>query len=209
MPSAGGTRTTTDETKSWRSGTYAASEDPGVKNIAKATIFTCLSHDIIAHETTHALVDGLRASFLIPTGPDVLAFHEAIGDLVAIFLHFQYPTVVRTVLQCARGDLRQPTMLIDLAQQFGQTTGAGRALRVRARRVAARRRLAYDGAIGVMPSAAFSWRPCTTRSSPSTPEDGADMRLATGGTGWCRMGHLHGISSTSWRTRRASSQSNS
>ena len=80
-------------------GYYAADEDPGVGNIPKGTIFTCLSHDIIAHETTHALVDGLRASFLIPTGPDVLAFHEAIADLVAIFLHFQYPTVVRSALQ--------------------------------------------------------------------------------------------------------------
>src|SRR5262249_19395793 len=32
-------------------------------------IFTCLSHDIVAHETTHALVDGIRRYFMEPTNP--------------------------------------------------------------------------------------------------------------------------------------------
>src|SRR3954470_2100458 len=36
---------------------------PG-KNLPGQTVFTCLSHDIIAHETTHAIVDGIRAYFM-------------------------------------------------------------------------------------------------------------------------------------------------
>ena len=51
-------------------------------------VFTCLSHDIIAHEVTHAIIDGIRTYFTQPSNPDVLAFHEAFADLAALFNHF-------------------------------------------------------------------------------------------------------------------------
>src|SRR3974377_1407123 len=43
-------------------------------------VFSCLSHDIVAHETTHALLDGMFKDFVVPTNPDVLAFHEGFAD---------------------------------------------------------------------------------------------------------------------------------
>ena len=92
-------------------------------------VFTALSHDIVAHETTHALLDGLRASFAVPTGPDVLAFHEAFGDLVALFLHFSYRTVVETAIASARGELALSKLLLGLARQFGDATGRNGPLR--------------------------------------------------------------------------------
>jgi hypothetical protein len=58
-------------------------------------VFTCLSHDIIAHETTHALLDGVHPRFNEPVNEDVLAFHEAFADIVALFQHFSYPGVLR------------------------------------------------------------------------------------------------------------------
>jgi hypothetical protein len=58
-------------------------------------VFTCLSHDIIAHETSHALLDGLHRRFKEPSNPDTLAFHEAFSDIVAIFQHFTYPEILR------------------------------------------------------------------------------------------------------------------
>jgi hypothetical protein len=93
------------------------------------TVFTALSHDIIAHETTHALLDGMHYYFNEPTNPDVLAFHEAISDIVALLQHFTYPEVLRHQLANARGDLTDETLLGKLAQEFGQATGGHGALR--------------------------------------------------------------------------------
>src|SRR5688572_6520808 len=39
------------------------------------TVFTCLSHDVIAHETTHAVLDGIRTYFTEASGPDQAGFH--------------------------------------------------------------------------------------------------------------------------------------
>lgn len=92
-------------------------------------VFTALSHDIVAHETTHALLDGLHRRFREATNPDVLAFHEAFADIVALFQHFSMGDALRDAVAKARGDLFQPTMLAKLAVQFGNATGHYGALR--------------------------------------------------------------------------------
>jgi hypothetical protein len=99
------------------------------RNLPRGLVFTSLSHDIVAHELTHALLDGLRSHFMLPTGPHVLAFHEGFADLVAIFQHFSYEQVVYAALGRARGKLEAATALTGLAQQFGQTIGERQALR--------------------------------------------------------------------------------
>src|SRR6266481_4385080 len=72
-------------------GYYTADKGQTIgNNLPGGEFYTCLSHDIVAHEMTHALLDGLRANFTIPCGPDVLAFHEAFADLVAILQKFSY-----------------------------------------------------------------------------------------------------------------------
>jgi len=93
-------------------------------------VFTCLSHDIVAHETTHALLDGLHRRFKEGTNPDVFAFHEAFADIVAIFQHFTFPELLlRHVVRSTRGNLASGELLADLARQFGEATGHSRALR--------------------------------------------------------------------------------
>lgn len=75
------------------------------RNIPGQPVFTCLSHDVVVHETTHAIVDGIRAFFMEQTNPDVLAFHEAFADLAALFRHFTHKEVLRDTIERTGGAL--------------------------------------------------------------------------------------------------------
>ncbi len=102
--------------------------NPG-PNLPGQTVFTCLSHDVIAHEMTHAIVDRLRPLFLEPSNEDVLAFHEGFADIIALFQHFSFQDILQDQIQRTRADIRTRTPLVELARQFGYATGAGQALR--------------------------------------------------------------------------------
>jgi quinol monooxygenase YgiN len=91
--------------------------------------FTCLSHDIIAHETTHAILDGLHRRYTEDTNPDVLAFHEAFADIIALFQHFTFPHVLKNQIAATRGNLAEQNLLGKLAQEFGIAIGNYSALR--------------------------------------------------------------------------------
>jgi hypothetical protein len=102
--------------------------NPG-ENLPGGLVFTCLSHDVVAHETTHALLDGLHRYFAESSNPDVLAFHEAFADIVALFQHFTQPEALRDQISKTRGDLATQNLLGELAHQFGQAIGSHGALR--------------------------------------------------------------------------------
>src|SRR5579859_7445671 len=110
-------------------GYFAAdADDPGA-NLPGQYVFTCLSHDVVAHEVAHAALDRLHRFYRDPTNPHVPALHEAFADIVALFQRFTFPGVVRTVMQQTRGDLRQPNPLLDIGAQFGAAAGLGKPLR--------------------------------------------------------------------------------
>jgi len=92
-------------------------------------VFTCLWHDIVAQETTHALLDGLHRRFVEPTHPDVWALPQAFADVVALFQHFSHPGVLRHRIARTGGDLERQNLLAELAYQFGQAIGRYGALR--------------------------------------------------------------------------------
>ncbi len=88
-----------------------------------ALVFTCLSHDIIAHEVTHAILDGMHRNYNDATNPDILAFHEAFADIVALFQHFTFPDVLKHQIGKTRGQLESQNLLGQLAQEFGTAIG--------------------------------------------------------------------------------------
>ncbi|MGE0460035.1 MAG: S8 family serine peptidase [Vicinamibacterales bacterium] len=183
-------------------GYFKAPEREEAEHVPGGLVFTCLSHDIIAHETVHALLDGMHRRFLSPTNPDVRAFHEAFADIVALLQHFTFPEIVRHQIASTRGGLRSHQNLLgQLAGQFGRSTG---------------RRGALRDAIGRINPAGGEWEP--HRPDPSEyrtllePHDRgailvaavfdaflaiyerrtADLlRVATGGTGVLQPGAIH------------------
>ena len=92
-------------------------------------VYTCLSHDIVAHETTHAILDGMHRHYNEPTNADVLALHEAFADIVALLQHFTMRDFLEMEIGRTRGDIEAESMLGSLAVQFGRTTGGRGALR--------------------------------------------------------------------------------
>jgi hypothetical protein len=78
---------------------------------------------------SHALLDGLHPRFAEPSNLDVLAFHEAFADIVALFQHFSHPEVLKHEIQRTQGNLADHSLLGQLAQQFGRAVGRYGALR--------------------------------------------------------------------------------
>ena len=159
-------------------------------NSGRRLVFTCLSHDVVAHETTHALLDGMHRRYQEATNPDVHAFHEAFADIVAIFQHFTFPELLRFEIAEVQGKLELGVMLAGLAREFGAALGRKDGLR---------------NAIGKTPTP-------TDYADATEPHDRgavlvaavfeaflaiyarrtADLlRIATGGSGVLRQGALH------------------
>jgi subtilisin family serine protease len=110
-------------------GYFEASADNPGEHMPGSRVYTCLSHDIIAHETTHAILDGMHRRFDEATNPDVLAFHEAFADIVALLQHLTLPDVLESEIARTRGDIESESSLGMLAVQFGQASGGRGALR--------------------------------------------------------------------------------
>ncbi len=132
-------------------GYFEASLDEAGTNLPGQVVFTCLSHDIVVHETTHAVLDGIREYFNEPTGDDAAAFHEGFADIVALLQHFSFKDALLDTIQRTGGlihrqqltpdvkpetsgpmiqaEIGEDNPMVDLARQFGEAMGNRRALR--------------------------------------------------------------------------------
>jgi hypothetical protein len=64
----------------------------------KRRVYSCLSHEIVAHETAHALLDGLRERYMDPSSPQQAGFHEGFADIVALLSILSAESVVTKVV---------------------------------------------------------------------------------------------------------------
>ncbi len=110
-------------------GYFSASPKTAALQMPGSLVFSCLSHDVVAHEVTHAILDGLHRNYNRATNPDVLAFHEAFADIVALLQHFTFPEVLKHQIARTRGDLEKQNLLGELAQQVGVAMGQYGSLR--------------------------------------------------------------------------------
>jgi len=80
-------------------------------------VTTAQSADVIAHEIGHAVWDGLRprAGYSGEAG----AFHEAFGDCSALLHALQQESNIAKALEQNGGDLRNPSLVSRMAEEFG------------------------------------------------------------------------------------------
>jgi hypothetical protein len=92
-------------------------------------IYTSLSHDIVSHETGHAILDGIAPDLYHAITPQSLALHEGIADLVALLMAFRNDTLRQTVLDQTGGSIANITAFSSVAEEFGLAQGKPGALR--------------------------------------------------------------------------------
>ena len=94
------------------------------------TVHTCRSFDIVAHETGHAVLDGLKPGWLSAGNPPQTGgLHESFGDLTAIFLALAQPDQADALVAITKSDLHDRSFLADLAEEFGRALGMPSGLR--------------------------------------------------------------------------------
>ncbi len=93
-------------------------------------IMTCRAQDIVAHETGHAVLDGICPGFMESYLPQTGAIHEAFGDISSMFVLLDDPQACEEVILKSKCDLHQKGLfLTDLANQFGVAIGQREGLR--------------------------------------------------------------------------------
>jgi hypothetical protein len=83
-------------------------------------VYTCLSHDIVAHETGHAILDGIRPYYYQISSVQTAAFHEFLADLTAILSALRINAVRHAVAEISKGNLWEDDVISDLAEEFAR-----------------------------------------------------------------------------------------
>ncbi|GEM_PF-2165098 len=85
------------------------------------TQYFCRSLDLVAHETSHAIIESLRPGIHESCGKDGMAVIEAIADLSAFFLKISNPEISECLAQIKSNSLKQKSMITEFAWGFYHT----------------------------------------------------------------------------------------
>src|ERR1041384_6178836 len=86
------------------------------------TVYTSLSHDIVSHETGHAILDGIAPDLYNCISPQALALHEAVADLTALTMALRSGPLRTAVLEQTNGNLKGRTAFSKVAEEFGHAS---------------------------------------------------------------------------------------
>ncbi len=84
-------------------------------------IFSSLSRDIVAHETAHAILDGIAPDLYHALTPQSLALHEAVADLTAALMAFRSRVLREAVLNKTGGSISDSTPFSSVAEEFARS----------------------------------------------------------------------------------------
>jgi hypothetical protein len=82
-------------------------------------VYTCLSHDIIAHELGHAVLDGLKPYYNEFSSPETAGFHEYFGDAVAMMSSLNNRETAKVVTRGNKKKLDPQNVVSAIASEFG------------------------------------------------------------------------------------------
>lgn len=98
-------------------GQFKAAQNSAGRNIPGQPVYTCLSHAVVVHETAHALLDGLRPSYMLPTSVDTMAFHEGFADIIALLQQLTFQEALLETIQRTGGRLYSASLQPELEEQ--------------------------------------------------------------------------------------------
>jgi hypothetical protein len=83
------------------------------------TVHTSQSAETVAHETGHAILDGLKPQYGHTFDRETKAFHEAFGDCAAMLLTLSRPGARARILSETGGDLTRENAATRFSEEFG------------------------------------------------------------------------------------------
>ncbi len=83
-------------------------------------VYLSLSRDIVAHETAHAILDGLAPDLYHSVTPQGLAIHEGVADITAALIALSSGRLRDTELLRTDGNIAGRTAFSNVAEEFGR-----------------------------------------------------------------------------------------
>ncbi|MBM3462929.1 MAG: hypothetical protein FJX76_12580 [Armatimonadetes bacterium] len=95
---------------------FLYAEDPRTNDL----IDSANSLEVVAHETGHAILDGIRPNYIQSMDAASGGFHEAFGDVIAMLVSLQEDDVIEALYQETGGDLSESNIVSRMGEQLGR-----------------------------------------------------------------------------------------